>query len=73
VRLINWFVATCLAVCVGLVISLAALGPANAASKKPNILIIWGDDIGGFSISVNNQGIMGYQDAQHRPHRQGRR
>jgi len=28
--------------------------------KKPNILIIWGDDIGWFQISAYNHGIMGY-------------
>ena len=27
---------------------------------KPNILIIWGDDIGWFNVSMNN-GIMGYR------------
>ena len=43
------------------------------ANKKPNILIIWGDDIGWFNISAYNHGIMGYQDPEHRPHRQGRR
>ena len=31
------------------------------AAEQPNILIIWGDDIGGFNISANNQGIMGYK------------
>ncbi len=31
------------------------------ADKKPNILIIWGDDIGWFNISANNNGIMGYR------------
>src|SRR5258705_6951600 len=30
-------------------------------NKKPNILIIWGDDIGWFNISANNNGIMGYR------------
>ena len=30
------------------------------ASKKPNVLIIWGDDIGWFNISAYNHGIMGY-------------
>jgi len=30
-------------------------------TKKPNILIIWGDDIGWFNISANNNGIMGYR------------
>ncbi len=32
-----------------------------AAQKKPNILIIWGDDIGGFNVSAYNQGMMGYK------------
>jgi arylsulfatase len=31
------------------------------AQKKPNILIIWGDDIGWFNISAYNHGIMGYK------------
>src|ERR1700752_5096234 len=29
--------------------------------SKPNILIIWGDDIGWFNISANNRGMMGYK------------
>jgi arylsulfatase len=29
--------------------------------KKPNILVIWGDDIGTWNISHNNRGMMGYQ------------
>jgi arylsulfatase A-like enzyme len=38
-------------------------GPVDAqtTSKKPNILIIWGDDIGGFNISAYNMGMMGYK------------
>ena len=28
---------------------------------KPNILVIWGDDIGYWNISANNKGMMGYQ------------
>ncbi len=28
---------------------------------KPNILIIWGDDIGPFNISAYNMGVMGYE------------
>src|SRR6266478_3002212 len=31
------------------------------ASKQPNILILWGDDIGYWNISRNNDGMMGYQ------------
>ena len=31
------------------------------AAQKPNILIIWGDDIGWFNVSAYNHGIMGYR------------
>jgi arylsulfatase A-like enzyme len=33
----------------------------TSAEKKPNILIIWGDDIGWYNISAYNLGVMGYQ------------
>ena len=52
---------TCLSLA-GLLLALAGLaGPAVAGPDKPNILVIWGDDIGGFNISAYNQGIMGYK------------
>ena len=31
------------------------------AQGKPNILVLWGDDIGTWNISHNNRGMMGYQ------------
>jgi arylsulfatase len=34
---------------------------ASAQQKKPNILVIWGDDIGQFNVSAYNMGIMGYR------------
>jgi arylsulfatase A-like enzyme len=34
---------------------------SSAAGKKPNILVIWGDDIGTWNISHNSRGMMGYQ------------
>ena len=34
---------------------------AFAQKKNPNILVIWGDDIGTWNISHNNRGMMGYQ------------
>lgn len=34
---------------------------AAAKNKKPNILVIWGDDIGQFNASAYNQGMMGYK------------
>ncbi len=36
-------------------------GTAQAQSGKPNILVIWGDDIGQFNISAYNMGMMGYR------------
>ena len=32
-----------------------------AESKKPNIVIIWGDDIGQTNLSVYSKGLMGYR------------
>jgi arylsulfatase A-like enzyme len=54
-RLVRW--------CSGFaaMVLLAMALPAAAQEKKPNILIIWGDDVGGFNISAYNQGVMGYK------------
>jgi arylsulfatase len=35
--------------------------PAQTGGKQPNILVIWGDDIGYWNISAYNQGMMGYK------------
>jgi arylsulfatase len=39
-----------------------AAGPASAASEgdKPNILVIWGDDVGQSNISAYTMGLVGY-------------
>jgi len=39
----------------------AASQEASAQEKKPNILVIWGDDIGQFNVSAYNRGLMGYK------------
>ena len=56
---------------IAIVLSVAAIGiclysfagthKATAQAKKPNILIIWGDDIGYWNVSAYNQGMMGYK------------
>ena len=46
--------ATLLVLIIGSAISLAA-------QDRPNILVIWGDDIGNFNISAYNRGMMGYR------------
>ena len=48
------------------IFTVAQQTPASAKAsadqgKKPNILVIWGDDIGTWNISHNNRGMMGYQ------------
>ena len=47
----------------GLVIVAFAVSRTSsfAQAKKPNILIIWGDDIGYWNVSAYNQGMMGYK------------
>jgi arylsulfatase A-like enzyme len=56
-----WLVISAL-VGVSLVVSAAAgQGTAAAAQgKKPNVLVIWGDDIGLTNISAYSDGLMGY-------------
>ncbi len=45
-----------------LIVLLALLTASIGYSqKKPNIVVIWGDDIGWFNISAYNMGMMGYQ------------
>ncbi|MDF1700034.1 MAG: arylsulfatase [Planctomycetota bacterium] len=48
-----------------LVAAAAWLFPSEQASsdeaKKPNILVIWGDDIGWFNPSIYHRGMMGYK------------
>ena len=39
---------------------LLALRPVSA-QQKPNILVIWGDDIGVTNVSAYSQGVMGYR------------
>ncbi len=51
---LNWFK----------VLLIAFLMPTLAfaqKSKKPNILVIWGDDIGWSNVSYMNNGLMGYK------------
>jgi arylsulfatase len=46
-----------------LLAALLVSAPAAAFAQdtsKPNILVIWGDDIGQFNISAYNRGMMGY-------------
>ena len=54
-RLLQW------SVLVGAIALVTGALPAIAADKKPNILVIWGDDIGVHNISAYNHGIMGYR------------
>ena len=41
--------------------AMVTASPAAAADKKPNILVIMGDDIGTWNVSAYNQGMMGYR------------
>ena len=46
-------------------VALSALGlaavHAQTAARKPNIVVLWGDDIGWYNVSAYNQGVMGYR------------
>ena len=49
------------ALCAAFAVLAIGAGDAAAQQKKPNILVIWGDDIGQFNISAYNRGMMGYK------------
>jgi arylsulfatase len=51
--------AVTLLACVGGFATVASR--AEAQQRKPNILVIWGDDIGTWNISHNSRGMMGYK------------
>ena len=60
----TWMVkAALVAVMVGCLVltAHAADQVTRVADKKPNIVVIWGDDIGVHNISAYNHGIMGYK------------
>lgn len=38
-----------------------AIQAQPAEARKPNILVLWGDDIGYWNVSAYNQGMMGYK------------
>jgi hypothetical protein len=42
-------------------VTLSASALAQTATRKPNILVIWGDDVGIHNISAYNLGVMGYK------------
>ena len=54
------------AITFGVLAALALVVPTHAAAQqaapsKPNIVVIWGDDIGYWNISAYNHGMMGYK------------
>jgi len=51
----------CRIAALALLLAVGVVAPAMAQPKKPNILVIWGDDIGTWNISHNNRGMMGYK------------
>jgi arylsulfatase len=56
----QWVGIACLALLAAILPSSVALAQQGQA-KKPNILVIWGDDIGQFNVSAYNNGMMGYR------------
>jgi arylsulfatase len=55
-KILTSLVAACV-----LAIAAPAQAQSQAPARKPNIVVIWGDDIGQFNISAYNMGMMGYK------------
>ena len=50
-----------LALCISVFFVASLSGQAFAQDKKPNILVIWGDDVGIANISAYTMGLVGYK------------
>jgi len=50
----------CLFICF-LAATMVICAASALAADKPNILIIWGDDVGWFNVGAYNRGMMGYK------------
>ena len=60
-KVVKWAAAGCV---LAIFVVTTAAAPAHAATKsekKPNIVVIWGDDIGQSNLSIYTKGMMGYQ------------
>jgi arylsulfatase len=57
-RFVTRFIPT---IGVATLVLLVALASPATAQDKPNILVIWGDDVGQSNISAYTRGLMGYQ------------
>ena len=44
-----------------ILVSIIAFTEPGSAKEKPNILVIWGDDVGMTNISAYSRGLMGYE------------
>lgn len=53
--------AAALAVCASGALALLPADAAAQSADKPNILVIWGDDVGQSNISAYTMGLMGYR------------
>ena len=54
-RILGWLAV------VAAMVAVTAPVQAQPKPKPPNILVIWGDDIGQFNVSAYNRGMMGYK------------
>jgi len=45
----------------GILVGVALIASPAVAADKPNILVIWGDDVGQSNISAYTMGLMGYR------------
>jgi arylsulfatase len=57
----NHIAKVSLAIAASLVVSGLGMVPASAQEKKPNILVIFGDDVGYWNVSAYNRGMTGYK------------
>ena len=56
-----WTMVSMVCVVVALVMVTTQTAEAQVGGQMPNILVIWGDDVGQANISAYTMGVMGYR------------
>ncbi len=60
-KAVKWATVGCVLATFAVTTAVTAAHADSSSKQKPNIVVIWGDDIGQSNLSVYTKGMMGYQ------------
>ena len=60
-RAVKWAAVVCVLTMFAVTMTVMSALAASSSNQKPNIVIIWGDDVGQSNLSAYTKGMMGYK------------